>query len=124
MTEHNEETKISDNDSMIEEKVNGENRDGHRIDLIDKFSTSVIKIHTSIIFMIFALIFSHQQTSRNKDLKDDEINENDYYYGLLYLVTLIISFIRGVNSYFTLARDYEEIKEENIFKKNFMSSRE
>lgn len=87
------------------------------------FLSSVVKVHVSIIFLIYALVFSHSQTLRNKNLKDEEISENDYYLGLVYIITLITSFIIGVNAYFTLSRDYEEIKAEDIFENNFMKSK-
>ncbi len=87
------------------------------------FSSSVVKVHVSIIFLIYALVFSHSQTLRNKNLKDEEISENDYYLGLIYIITLITSFIIGVNAYFTLSRDYEEIKAEDIFENNFMKGK-
>jgi len=88
-----------------------------------KFSSSLNKIHSSIVFLIYSLVFAHSQTLRNKSLKDEEISENDYYLGSLYIITLVISFIIGVNSFFSLSGDFEAIKTEEIFENNFMRSK-
>ena len=116
----NEEITLSDDSSSNENKNVTKNK---QIFDYSKFSSSVVKIHTSIIFLVYALVFSHNQTLRNKNLKDEEISENDYYLGLVYILTLIISFIIGVNAFFTLSRDYEETKSEDIFEVKFMKSK-
>ena len=91
--------------------------------LYNTFSSTVIKIHVTIISIIFSLLLSHNQTKVNKNLKDDEIDINNYYLGLLYIIILIFSFFRGITSYYTLLKDYEEIKTEEFLKPNFLKSK-
>lgn len=104
---------LSDDDSKDKkiEKIN-----------YDKFISSVVKIHTSIILSVFSLMFSRHQTNKNKHISDEEISEHDIILGIVYIITLIFSFIRGVNSYYTLSHDYEVSKSDKIFKENFMKS--
>ncbi len=113
---------MENKDEISNDKINSKDFsvENEKIIQYNKFSLCVIKIHTWLIFLIFALSFSHNQTSRNKNLKDEEIDENDYYFSLFYILTLIISFIQGFNSYLTLSRDYEEVKSEKIFNYDFM----
>jgi len=114
----NEENSFSDNDSG--RKKNNQKKKDKQICDYSYFSALVVKIQVSIVFLIYALVFSHNQTSRNKDLKDEEISQNDYFLGLIYIITLIITIIIGVNAFFTLSRDYDVIKTEDIFQNNFM----
>jgi hypothetical protein len=112
----------SDNDLSESESNNIENKNKLVIDF-DKFSSSIVSIHISIILLIFSLYFSYRQTLRNKGLKDEEISEQDCILGLMYIVLLIISIIKIINSYYTLSRDYELSKVDSVFKPNFLKSK-
>jgi hypothetical protein len=87
----------------------------------DNLSDSVGKIHIGIIVLTISLFFSHSQSSRNKNLKDDEIPQSDIITGLIYMCLMIFSLIRIFNSYMSLTKEYEEtIKNTKINKQNFI----